>query len=134
MKQSISYSFDLALELSRVGGAIFQAEDERVRVNVIEDWVIWINGIRVKVCDTEEECKSFLEIALYPLHDGWLPELPVYLYYVNILQMNVLILFTLILHLILVAIITFCSKMRVDLKAKHRSKPLKIRGIGVMLH
>jgi hypothetical protein len=79
MKQSISYSFDLAVNLSRVGGAILQTEDERVRVNMVEDWVIWINGIRVKVCETEEECKGFLEIAMYPLHDGWLPDLPVYL-------------------------------------------------------
>jgi hypothetical protein len=80
MSERITYSFEIALRMSSVVGAIQETEAEgRIRVDPIEDWAIWHNGECLRDAGgSEEACMAWLKQHHIRLDSGWLPELPRY--------------------------------------------------------
>ena len=78
ISERITYSFEIALRISPVVGAIQETEaGDRLRIDPIEDWVIWRNGKRLPDAGgSEEACLAWLKQNNIPLDRGWLPELP----------------------------------------------------------
>jgi hypothetical protein len=78
MSERITYSFEVALSISAVMGAIQETEaGDRIRIDPIEDWAIWRNGkLLPDAGGSEEACLAWLIEHGVPLERGWLPELP----------------------------------------------------------
>jgi len=77
MTNRITYPLSVALDLSPVGGALYEGEAGQVHVHTLEGWLITgvlHNEAICEECEDYEWCSWYLAAHKIPEGTGWLPE------------------------------------------------------------
>ena len=77
MTSKITYPLTVALDLSPVGGALYESGEGQVHVHTLEGWLVTGELDQQTMCEECEDyewCSWYLSSRSIPEDRGWLPE------------------------------------------------------------